>query len=56
MATTIKRINVRLTKGDVMQLADLVSHYGETNSEIITRAITVLHHMIFTAKIEDKKQ
>jgi hypothetical protein len=49
MATTEKRITLALTKEDVRQIAELCLLFGESQTQIIKRALILLHH----AKIKE---
>lgn len=43
MTSTKKRIHVALTKENLRQLESLMSHFGESRSEVMKRALTGLH-------------
>ncbi len=53
MSTSVKTISVRLTKSDVRQIDEMVEYFGETRSEVIKRALILLHYIFFFG--EDKK-
>lgn len=48
MPTTMKRIHLSLTKEDLRQLETLGSYFEETNSQVIKRALILLHYITFT--------
>jgi hypothetical protein len=48
MATTVKNMNVALTKGDVHRIEQLMEHFGETRSDIVKRALSSLYYETFT--------
>jgi hypothetical protein len=45
MATTIKRLNLSLTKEDIRELEFLTSHFGQTQNEVIRRALLLLYYI-----------
>lgn len=53
MATTQKRIHLSLTKENLRELDLLCNHFGENKSEVIKRALIILHYITFN-KNEDK--
>lgn len=44
MSTTVKRISLCLTQESHRQVEDLINRFGETQSQIIVRAIQLLHY------------
>lgn len=53
MSSTIKRIHLALTKEDLKQLEELMDRLGESKSEVIKRALILLHYINFSE--DDKK-
>jgi hypothetical protein len=46
MTTTIKRTSLALTKEDIRIIETLCKHYGETQTDVIKRAIVFLEFML----------
>lgn len=53
METTVKRISLALTAGDLQQLDDLCDHFQEHQTNIIKRGLIILHYATFSP-IDDK--
>jgi hypothetical protein len=53
MATTAKRISIALTKEDVFELESMCDRFGENQTEVIKRALILLHYITFN---EDKEK
>ena len=45
MSTTMKRITLALTKEDIRELDLLADLFSETRSQILKRALTLLHYI-----------
>lgn len=47
MESTIKRVSFALTKIDEKQMTDLMKELGESQSQVLRRALIVLHRETF---------
>lgn len=47
MTTTVKRVSFALTKEDLRELEKLSTHFEETPSQVIRRALILLNYVTF---------
>jgi hypothetical protein len=50
MATIKRRTTIGFTKGNDDQLNELCDHFQESKSQIVYRALTILHYITFNTK------
>ena len=48
MNTTVKRITLALSKEDLKELEFLNNHFGESASQVMRRALILLHYITTT--------
>jgi hypothetical protein len=47
MPTTVKRISLSLTRGDIRDLDELTAHFQETSTQVVKRALLMLQYVTF---------
>jgi hypothetical protein len=56
MPTIKRRTTIGFTKGNDDQLIQMCDHFKESKSQVIFRALTILHYITFNTKSEENNE
>lgn len=54
MKTIVKQTSLAFTQGELDQIDDLRKEFGENYSQVLKRALILLHYITFNDKKEEK--